>query len=241
MKKALVAVFVTCLGIAIAVPALAKEGEKEDDRLEECGQVLKEVLDVPENIPQELLDKAECVVIVPATKKFAIGIGGSYGRGAMSCRTGENFTGPWSPPALYALEGGSIGFQIGGQETDFVLLIMNPRGASSLFRSKVKIGGDVSAAAGPKGRTATADTDVALRAEILTYSRSRGLFAGISLAGSTLRQDGTANLRVYHKDVSARDIIRKGVVKTPDAGHLMVDVLNKRSPKNLSDPGSLKK
>lgn len=241
MKKALVAVFVTCLGIAMAVPAVAKEGEKEDDRLEECGQVLKEVLDVPENIPQELLDKAECVVIVPATKKFAIGIGGSYGRGAMSCRTGENFTGPWSPPALYALEGGSIGFQIGGQETDFVLLIMNPRGASSLFRSKVKIGGDVSAAAGPKGRTATADTDVALRAEILTYSRSRGLFAGISLAGSTLRQDGTANLRVYHKDVSARDIIRKGVVKTPEAGQLMVDVLNKRSPKNLSDPGSLKK
>ena len=241
MKKAVVAVFVTCLGIAMAVPAVAKEGEKEDDRLEECGQVLKEVLDVPENIPQELLDKAECVVIVPATKKFAIGIGGSYGRGAMSCRTGENFTGPWSPPALYALEGGSIGFQIGGQETDFVLLIMNPRGASSLFRSKVKIGGDVSAAAGPKGRTATADTDVALRAEILTYSRSRGLFAGISLAGSTLRQDGTANLRVYHKDVSARDIIRKGVVKTPEAGQLMVDVLNKRSPKNLSDPGSLKK
>lgn len=241
MKKALVALFVTCLGIAMAVPAVAKEGEKEDDRLEECGHVLKEVLDVPENIPQELLDKAECVVIVPATKKFAIGIGGSYGRGAMSCRTGENFTGPWSPPALYALEGGSIGFQIGGQETDFVLLIMNPRGASSLFRSKVKIGGDISAAAGPKGRTATADTDVALRAEILTYSRSRGLFAGISLAGSTLRQDGTANLRVYHKDVSARDIIRKGVVKTPEAGQLMVDVLNKRSPKNLSDPGSLKK
>lgn len=241
MKKALVAVFVTCLGIAMAVPAVAKEGEKEDDRLEECGQVLKEVLDVPENIPQDLLDKAECVVIVPATKKFAIGIGGSYGRGAMSCRTGENFTGPWSPPALYALEGGSIGFQIGGQETDFVLLIMNPRGASSLFRSKVKIGGDVSAAAGPKGRTATADTDVALRAEILTYSRSRGLFAGISLAGSTLRQDGTANLRVYHKDVSARDIIRKGAVKTPEAGQLMVDLLNKRSPKNLSDPGSLKK
>lgn len=240
MKKALVAMFVMCLGIAVAAPAVAKEGEKEEDRLEECGQVLKEVLDVPEDIPQDLLDKAECVVIVPATKKFAIGIGGSYGRGAMSCRTGANFTGPWSPPALYALEGGSIGFQIGGQETDFVLLIMNPRGASSLFRSKVKIGGDVSAAAGPKGRTATADTDVALRAEILTYSRSRGLFAGISLAGSTLRQDGTANLRVYHKDVSARDIIRKGAVKTPEAGQLMVDVLNKRSPKNLSDPGSLK-
>ncbi|MBZ5553310.1 MAG: lipid-binding SYLF domain-containing protein [Acidobacteriia bacterium] len=240
MKKALVAGVVLCLGIAVAVPAVAKEGEKEEDRLEECGQVLKEVLDVPEDIPQDLLDKAECVVIVPSTKKLAIGIGGSYGRGAMSCRTGSNFTGPWSPPALYALEGGSIGFQLGGQETDFVLLIMNPRGVSSLLRSKVKIGADASAAAGPKGRNATADTDVALRAEILTYSRSRGLFAGISLAGSTLRQDSTANLRVYQKDVSARDIVRKGVVKTPQAGQLMVDVLNKRSPKNLSDPNSLK-
>jgi SH3 domain-containing YSC84-like protein 1 len=240
MKKALVVVVVVCLGIAVAVPAVAKEGDKEEDRLDECGQVLKQVLDVPEGIPQDLLDKAECVVIVPATKKFAIGVGGSYGRGAMSCRTGENFTGPWSPPALYALEGGSLGFQIGGQETDFVLLIMNPRGASSLLRSKVKIGADASAAAGPKGRNATADTDVALRAEILTYSRSRGLFAGISLAGSTLRQDNTANLRIYKKDVSARDIVRKGVVKTPQAGQLMVDVLNKRSPKNLSDPNSLK-
>ncbi|MGB7624223.1 MAG: lipid-binding SYLF domain-containing protein [Terriglobia bacterium] len=240
MKKALVAVMGVCLGMAISLPVLAKEGEKEEDRLEECGQVLKEVLDVPEDIPQDLLDKAECVVIVPATKKFAIGIGGSYGRGAMSCRTGPSFSGPWSPPAMYALEGGSIGFQLGGQETDFVLLVMNPRGVSSLLRSKVKIGGDASAAAGPKGRNATADTDIALRAEILTYSRSRGLFAGISLAGSTLRQDGTANLRVYHKDVSARDIVRKGVVTTPQAGQLIVDVLNKRSPKNLSDPKSLK-
>lgn len=239
MKKVsswMVAVFLSAF---LSLPAQAKDRDKEEGRLDECGQVLREVLDVPENIPQELLDKAECVVVIPAVKKFAIGFGGSYGRGAMSCRSGPNFTGSWGAPSMYALEGGSFGLQLGGQETDFVLLVMNPRGVNSLLRSKVKLGGDASAAAGPKGRNATADTDVYLRAEILTYSRSRGLFAGISLAGSTLRQDVDANEKIYGRRYTARELVRKGVAKVPQSGELMAQILNKRSPKNLSDPKSL--
>lgn len=239
MKKVsswMVAVFLSAF---LSLPAQAKDSDKEEGRLDECGQVLREVLDVPENIPQELLDKAECVVVIPAVKKFAIGFGGSYGRGAMSCRSGPNFTGSWGAPSMYALEGGSFGLQLGGQETDFVLLVMNPRGVNSLLRSKVKLGGDASAAAGPKGRNATADTDVYLRAEILTYSRSRGLFAGISLAGSTLRQDVDANEKVYGHRYTARELVRKEGIKAPQSGELMIQILNKRSPKNLSDPKSL--
>src|SRR3989441_7656299 len=171
----------------LSSPASAGSSDREQDRLKKCGEVLKEILDIPDNIPQELLDRAECVVVIPSVKKFAIGIGGSYGRGAIACRSGAKFTGPWSAPAMYRLEGANIGFQLGGQATDFVLLVMNPKGASSILSSKVKLGAD--AAAGPKGRTAAADTDIVMRAEVLTYSRSRGLFAGISLEGSTLRSD----------------------------------------------------
>src|SRR5919198_2752011 len=166
---------------------------KEVDRIKESGTVLKEILDIPDDIPKDLLDRAECVIVLPSVKKGAIGIGGSYGRGVMVCRSGAHYTGRWGAPAMYALEGINFGFQLGGQATDFVLLVMNPRGAESLMGSKVKLGGDASAAAGPKGRSTTAATDVAMRAEILSYSRSRGLFAGVSLEGSTLRQDGSAN------------------------------------------------
>src|SRR5207237_3890987 len=172
--------------------------------------------------------------------KVAIGIGGSYGRGAMTCRTGTHFSGPWSAPALYALEGGNIGFQLGGQATDFVLLIMNPHGAASLMGSKVKLGADAAAAAGPKGRTATGATDATMRAEILSYSRSRGLFAGVSLEGSTLRPDNRANEKLYGRKVTAREIVRQGKVKTPESAGELLAVLNKRSPKNLSDPKSLR-
>src|SRR5712692_5585522 len=179
----------------LLLPVQAK-ASKEEDRLQNAGKVLKEILDIPDNIPQDLLDKAECVIVVPSVVKVAVVFGGTYGRGAMTCRTGEHFTGPWSSPAMMAIEGGSFGLQLGGEATDFVLLVMNPRGADSILSSKVKLGADASAAAGPKGRTAEANTDIVMRAEILTYSRSRGLFAGVSLEGSTLRPDGSANKKL---------------------------------------------
>jgi SH3 domain-containing YSC84-like protein 1 len=222
-----------------ALPALAQD-TKETDRLANAGTVLEEILNIPDNVPQDLLDKAECVVIFPSVIKFAIGLGGSYGRGAMVCRTGEHYTGPWGAPSMAALEGGSFGLQLGGQATDFVLLIMNPRGAKAILSSKVKLGADMAAAAGPKGRNAQANTDVTLRAEILSYSRSRGLFAGISLEGSTLRPDNDANQKIYKKKISAMDIVFKGAVPVPPSGQKLVSLLNKKSPKNLSDPESLK-
>src|SRR6202167_4752446 len=192
------------LGVCILfVASSAFAANKEEERLENSGTVMQEVMNVPDNIPQNLLDKAECIIVFPSVLKAAFVFGGSYGRGAMVCRTGEHFTGPWGAPAMYALEGGSFGFQLGGQATDFVLLIMNPRGAKAILDSKVKLGADMAAAAGPKGRDASASTDATLRAEILTYSRSRGLFAGISLEGSTVRPDNDANERVYGKKLEA--------------------------------------
>jgi lipid-binding SYLF domain-containing protein len=223
---------VAALALA-AAPAVAQE--KEEDRLRAAGEVLKEVLGMPEGIPQELLDRAECVIVLPSVKKVAIGIGGSYGRGAITCRTGRNFTGPWSAPAMFRLEGGNFGLQLGGQATDFVLLVMNPKGANSILGSKVKLGADAAAAAGPKGRAAAAQTDVVMKAEILTYSRSRGLFAGVSLEGSTLRQDNGANRSIYGRRLSARDIVREGKVQAPAAANELLYILNKQSPKNLSD------
>src|SRR5882672_9948786 len=225
-----------------ALPALAAQSKnvKETDRLENAGTVLEEILNIPDDIPPDLLDKAECVIVFPSVVKFAIGIGGSYGRGAMVCRSGEHFTGPWGPPSMMALEGGSFGLQLGGQATDFVLLVMNPRGAKAILSSKVKLGADMAAAAGPKGRDAAASTDVTLRAEILSYSRSRGLFAGISLEGSTLRPDNDANEKVYGKKVTGTEIIRQRAVPVPSSAQKLVALLNKKSPKNLSDPDSLK-
>lgn len=231
---ALIAVFL------IAVPSFAVSQTREQKRLEACGQVLKEILDIPDGIPKDLLNKAECVIVIPSTLKFAIGIGGDFGRGAITCRTGEHFTGSWSAPAMFALEGGNIGFQLGGQATDFVLLVMNPKGANSILDSKVKLGADAAAAAGPKGRTAAADTDIVMKAEVLTYSRSRGLFAGISLEGSTLRSDGGANKNLYGRELSAKEIVRERKVLVPSSGRTLVSLLDKRSPKNLSDPKSLR-
>jgi lipid-binding SYLF domain-containing protein len=201
---------------------------------------MKEILNIPDDIPKDLLDRAECVIVLPSVKKLAIGIGGSYGRGVMTCRTGQHFTGPWSAPALYALEGANIGFQLGGQATDFVLLVMNPRGANSLMGSKVKLGADAAAAAGPKGRTATGATDVVMQAEILSYSRSRGLFAGVSLEGSTLRPDNRANEKLYGRKLSAREIVRQGKVSAPASARELLSELNTHSPKNRSEPKSLK-
>jgi SH3 domain-containing YSC84-like protein 1 len=228
------------LVLAIIGLPLPAQDKKETERLENCGTVLKEILDIPDNIPQDLLDKSECVVIYPSVLKAAFVIGGSYGRGAMTCRTGEHYTGPWSAPTMMALEGGSIGFQIGGQATDFVLLIMNARGAHSILSNKVKLGADASVAAGPKGRDATAETDVTMRAEVLSYSRARGLFAGISLEGSTVRPDNDGNEKVYGKKVEAESIIFKGAVAVPSPAQTMIAYLNQKSPKNLSEPSSLK-
>ncbi len=224
----------------VALPLLAAGDKKETERLENCGEVIKEVMDIPDDIPQDLIDKAECLIVFPSVLKAAFVIGGSYGRGAMTCRTGEHFTGPWSAPTMMALEGGSIGLQLGGQATDFVLLVMNPRGARAILSSKVKLGADASAAAGPKGRTANASTDVTMRAEVLSYSRARGLFAGLSLEGSTVRPDHDANERIYAKKVEAESIVFKGAVAVPPAAQKMIAYLNQKSPKNTSDPESLK-
>jgi lipid-binding SYLF domain-containing protein len=226
--------------LLLVVPTFAADQTREQKRLEACGQVLKEILDIPDNLPKDLLDKAECVIVIPSVLKFAVGIGGDFGRGAITCRSGEHFTGPWSAPALFALEGGNIGFQLGGQATDFVLLVMNPKGANSILGSKVKLGADASAAAGPKGRTAAADTDIVMKAEVLSYSRSKGLFAGISLEGSTLRSDGSANTKLYGHNLSAKEIVREHKVGVPASGQGLIALLNKESPKNQSDPTSLK-
>jgi SH3 domain-containing YSC84-like protein 1 len=235
MRK--VAVFV--IVIFLAFPTFAADESREQKRLEACGQVFKEILDIPDGIPKELLNKAECVIVIPTVLKFAIGVGGDFGRGAITCRTGQHFTGHWSAPALFALEGANIGFQLGGEATDFVLLVMNPKGANSILGSKVKLGADASAAAGPKGRAAAADTDIVMRAEILSYSRSRGLFAGISLEGSTLRSDGSANKKLYGRSVTAKEIVRQSKVGVPASGRELISLLDKKSPKNESDPVSL--
>jgi len=236
MKRALA--LLTTLTLA-ALPLAAQEGEKEgkdQDRLENCGTVMKEILDIPDDIPQSLLNKANCVIVFPSVLKVAFGFSGDYGRGAMTCRTGEHFTGPWSAPSMMRLEGGGFGFQLGGQATDFVILVMNPRGADSILSSKVKLGADAAAAAGPKGRDAAAATDATLRAEMLTYSRSRGLFAGVSLEGSTLRPDNGPNENIYGKKIEARDIVRKGAVPVPAAAQKLIALLNEKSPKNASEP-----
>lgn len=223
---------VVLLLAVFSLPAVAQK--KENDRIQNAGMVMTEILNVPDDIPQELLDKAECVVILPSVVKFGFIFGGSYGRGIMTCRGGKEFNGPWGAPTMMALEGGSFGLQLGGQATDFVLLVMNPRGADSILSSKVKLGAGVSAAAGPKGREASAATDAALRAEVLSYSRSRGLFAGMYLEGSTLRPDNDANKRVYGSALSAKEIVLEGKASPPPAAQELLSVLDKRSPKNLS-------
>jgi len=224
------------LGLLLCISAIPVFGQgKEEDRLKESYAVLKEILGMPDRgIPRGLLDRAECVVIVPSVLKAAFVVGASYGRGVMLCRRGQNYNGPWSAPAMYALEGGSFGLQIGGQATDFVLLVMNARGANSLMASRVKLGADASAAAGPVGRNTSAETDIAMHAQILSWSRARGVFAGVSLAGSTLRSDGGANKNLYGQNLSARQILREGKVKTPPAAKQLVQLLQTTSPRHAS-------
>jgi lipid-binding SYLF domain-containing protein len=237
MKKLFVCLVVFLISLSTSV--FAADSEHEQERVKDAGEVLKEILNIPDDIPQDLLDKAECIVVLPSVKKGAFGIGGSYGRGVMICRGGQHYTGKWGAPALYALEGISIGFQLGGQATDFVLLVMNPKGATSLLSSKVKLGADASAAAGPKGRTAEGATDIVMNAEILSYSRNKGLFAGVSLEGSTLRSDGSANEKLYGRKLTAKEIIRGGKVGVPASAQELVSLLDRKSPVNKSDPRSL--
>lgn len=237
MKKIILSLVVTAALIGLPAlltpaPVRADDKAKDEDRLQNAGQVAKEIMDIPDDIPQSILDKADCVVVIPSVIKGAFVVGASYGRGAMTCRAGDDFHGPWGAPTMMALEGASFGFQIGGQATDFVLLVMNGRGAGSILSSKVKIGGDASAAAGPVGRNAQAETDVTMRAEILTYSRARGLFAGISLDGSTLRPDNDANERIYGKRLDAKEIALHGGVPIPPSAKLLISTLNQHSPKH---------
>ncbi|HXA83322.1 MAG TPA: lipid-binding SYLF domain-containing protein [Methylomirabilota bacterium] len=229
MKRSLV--IGVCLSLAAGAVYAAT---KETKRLENCGDVMQEVLNIPDNLPRQVLDKAECVIVFPSVLKLAFGMGKEYGRGAMVCRTGKEFNGPWGAPAMYALEGDSIGMQIGGEATDLILLVMNQRGAASILSSRIKLGGDASAAAGPVGRDASANTDLWMRAEILSYSRSRGLFAGISLEGSTLRQDKKANERIYGRKITARTILLGNKVAVPSAARHFVGVLQANAPRNES-------
>jgi lipid-binding SYLF domain-containing protein len=235
MKRYLIAA--ACLTLA-AGTVYAARLNKEQKRLEECGIVMQEVLNIPDNIPHDLLEKAECVIVVPSVKKLAFGVGADYGRGAMVCRTGEHFRGPWGAPAMYALEGGSIGFQIGGEATDLILLVMNGRGMDSILSSKVKLGADASVAGGPKGRDASADTDAWMRAEILSYSRSRGVFAGVSLEGSTIRPDDDASADVYGRPIKAKEIVRSEHMGVPSTGRHLVHVLQRSAPRNESERAS---
>jgi len=230
MKRVLLIVAGLLALSQISFAGTTANAKAQQDRLENAGQVMQEILQVPDDIPRDLLDKARCVIVMPSVLKAAFVVGGSYGRGTMVCRMGKDFTGPWGAPAMYALEGGSVGLQIGGEATDFVFLVMNDRGADSLLRTKVKLGADASVAAGPKGRTASADTDAYMRTEILAYSRARGIFAGISLEGSTLRPDGEGNRDLYGREISAAEIIRESSVQAPEAGQNLNAALQKASP-----------
>ncbi|MFY9643845.1 MAG: lipid-binding SYLF domain-containing protein [Terriglobales bacterium] len=224
------------LMLACVLPLVAEDKEeKVEDRINQSTTVFREILGMPDKgLPRDLLNRSYCVVIFPSVKKAAFIVGGSYGRGLITCRKGPNFTGSWSAPAMFALEAGSVGFQIGGQETDFVLLIMNDAGANSVMSSKVKLGADAAVAAGPVGRDAAAATDVVLKAEILSYSRSQGLFAGVSLEGSTLRSDDGANKTLYGKELSAKEIVREGKVSPPADSLKLLALLRKASPKHVS-------
>jgi lipid-binding SYLF domain-containing protein len=227
------AILTLCLLLSTATLEGQKENQnKEEARLANCGVVMQEILDVPENIPQDLLEKAECVIVIPSMTTVAVGIGGSYGRGAMVCRSGQDSDKSWGAPAMYALESGSIGLQLGGSSTDLVLLVMNTRGVDALLSSKVKLGGNASAAAGPKGRSASASTDASLRAEILSYSRSRGLFAGVSLEGMSLRPDDDASQEIYGRRMTARNIVTGRSIAVPEAGRHLVEVLEKHASRN---------
>jgi lipid-binding SYLF domain-containing protein len=219
--------------LVLAAPVAAHAQVRETQRLATCRGVLEAIATMPEGIPRDLLDRAQCVAVVPGVKKLALGVGGRYGRGAVTCRK-DGGRGPWGPPAMIEMGGPSVGLQIGGQSSDYVFLIMNPKGIDHLLRSKFTLGADASVAAGPKGRSAEAATDLQLHAEILTYSRSQGLFAGVSLEGAVVKQDRNANAQVYGEPVEARDVLLKPARRVPAAARELIDLLRELSP----GPGS---
>jgi lipid-binding SYLF domain-containing protein len=216
--------------VALLVPALASAQVKEKKRLEACREVLEELLGGEERIPRDLLDKAECVAVIPSAKKFALGFGGRWGKGAVVCR-GRGGRGPWGAPLLISLGGGSFGLQIGGQEADYVFLVMNPKGIDYLMRSQFSLGGDAAVAAGPVGRTGSAATDIRMRAEILSYSHTRGLFAGLSLEGSVVKQDRDGNENVYGTRVDPKKLLVEGSYPIPPSARGLVDLLETSSPR----------
>lgn len=222
--KRLISVCMVCLGFLASV--WAESGEKEQDRIKESANVLKDILQAPDKgVPKSVLDGTKCVIVIPQMKKAAFIVGGSYGRGVMTCRTGEDFKGPWSPPIMMASESGSVGFQIGGEGTDFVILVLNDDGARALMKSKVKLGADASIAGGPVGRTAEASTTGSMKAQMLSYSRSRGAFAGVSLSGASLRVDNDANKNLYGEKVTPEQIM-KSEVTMPEGAKPMIEILN---------------
>jgi len=209
--------------------ALGVDKAKVEERLERSAQVVREIMSAPDrSVPQDLLDKAVCVGVVPAEKKFAFGVGGSYGRGALVCRSGG--TGAWGPPSMIIMSGGSFGFQIGGESTDVLFIVMNPDGARKLIQDSVKLGADASVAGGPVGRSSAGATDLQMHAEILSYSRARGLFAGISLSGALVKQDKEGNRLLYARDISARDILLQSEVSAPEAAATLDGTLTHHSP-----------
>ena len=205
---------------------MAEVKDKQTDRLRSSRDVLKSALNQKVGVTKDLVDKAKCVIIIPSVKRAGVGFGFDYGRGTMSCRLGENFNGPWSAPAMYVLEGGNFGLQIGVQVTDLVLLVMNERGVNSLLGSKSKLGVDASVAAGSLGRSAMAATDLGMRADILAFSRTGGVYLGAVLNGSTLRPDNTGNQALYGRELTAKQIVRSGEVPVPPAGRPLIQMLD---------------
>ncbi len=229
MKKALASLMSLWLA---ALPLAAGEKTKMEERLEDCGTVMKEILAMPDTISKDILDKAVCVMVIPAVKKGAFIVGASYGRGAITCRGASDFSGGWSAPSMFRLIGGNVGFQIGGQETDYVLLVMNDGGVKAILRGKVKLGADASVALGPLGRTADAQTNGSMQAEVLAYSRARGVFAGVSLEGANLEEDTDANKDLYGHDYTAMDVVRRGKAQPTEGSQLLLSLLTKATPKH---------
>jgi lipid-binding SYLF domain-containing protein len=219
---------------ALLVPVLAAAQVKERKRLDACREVLEELLGGEERIPRDLLDKAECVAVIPSAKKFALGVGGRWGKGAVVCRS-QGGSGPWGPPLMISVGGGSLGLQIGGQAADYVFLVMNPKGIDYLMRSQFTLGGDAAVAAGPVGRTGSAGTDLRMRAEILSYSRTRGLFAGLSLEGSVVKQDKDGNENVYGERVDPKRLLVEGTYPVPPAARGFVELLATSSPRHAPE------
>jgi len=233
-RKGMVLLMIAILCVLIPSRSIAEDNEHEQERVKESGNVMKELLNSASGVPISVLNKAECVIVLPSVKKAGFLVAGQYGRGVMTCRSGENFDGPWSAPTMMQSSGGSFGLQAGGQATDFVILVMNDKGARALLKGKAKLGADASVAAGPVGRDAEASTNASMSAEMLSYSRAQGVFGGVSLSGTSLGPDGGANEKIYGKKVSATEVIEDKAGPAPDSAKTLLAELTDKSPKNVS-------